>query len=314
MLFCVFTLVVGLSAYVTFTLLVKAEETVIVPDLLTRDVIYCLELLTDMGLDIKVKDSVYDEIIPKNHVIYQQPEAGQEIKKGRDVQLVISKGKQKIFMPDLRRLPLAQALIIIEENDLRQNVLSQTYTSGGRQSLVLAQSPKTGSMVNRGTPVNLLVSLGPRPRACIMPDLIGSFLSSAILRIEEAGLSPGEITSRVYQNKPENTVAQQEPAPGERVLEKELVKLVVNREAGSSTSRILKGRGGVRLFQYKLEKGLLNRHIKVVWHCFGMAVEVHDKYWPPGSSIRVLIPAHRDATVLLYEDGQLIETEIYSSW
>ncbi len=54
-----FIFVAGISAYLTLTLIIKSEDTVIVPDLEGKDVVYALELLTELELITKVKGSEY---------------------------------------------------------------------------------------------------------------------------------------------------------------------------------------------------------------------------------------------------------------
>jgi len=82
-LFFLFVLIVGASAYLTLALIIKSEDTVVVPDLSGKNVVYVLKLLTDLGLNTKVKGSEYSADIPENNVIFQEPEPGAEIKKGR---------------------------------------------------------------------------------------------------------------------------------------------------------------------------------------------------------------------------------------
>ena len=86
-----FIVVAGISAYLMLSFLIKSEDTVIVPDFIGKDVVYVLEYLTGLGLNTKVKGSEYSLNVPKNHVIFQQPEPGAEIKKGRDVTLLYPK-------------------------------------------------------------------------------------------------------------------------------------------------------------------------------------------------------------------------------
>ncbi|UCF94094.1 MAG: PASTA domain-containing protein, partial [Desulfobacterales bacterium] len=80
-----FLFTAGASAYITLTLIIKSEDTVIVPDLVGKDVVLALEFLTDLDLNTKVRGSEYSVDMPKNQVIFQDPEPGSEIKKGRDV-------------------------------------------------------------------------------------------------------------------------------------------------------------------------------------------------------------------------------------
>jgi serine/threonine-protein kinase len=84
-LIVVFLVVAGASAYLTLTLIIKSEDTVIVPDLVGKDVVTALEQLTDLQLNTKVNGSEYSRQFPKNHIIFQEPEPGSEIKKDRDI-------------------------------------------------------------------------------------------------------------------------------------------------------------------------------------------------------------------------------------
>ena len=98
----------GISAYLTLTLIIKSEDTVVVPYLVGKDVVYVLELLTDLGLNTKVKGSEYSADVPKNNVIFQEPAPGAEIKKGRDVRIIISKGPKSILMPNIKGLSVQE--------------------------------------------------------------------------------------------------------------------------------------------------------------------------------------------------------------
>ena len=122
-----FVVVAGISAYLTLTLIIKSEDTVIVPDLVGKDVVYALEFLTDLELNTKVKGSEFSDEFPKNHVTFQDPQSGAEIKKGRDVRIIISKGPKRISMPNLVSLSIQQARLILEENDVCQGEISQAH-------------------------------------------------------------------------------------------------------------------------------------------------------------------------------------------
>ena len=121
----VFLIAAGISAYLTLTVIIKSEDTVIVPDLVGKDVVSALEMLTDLQLNTKVYGSEYNQEFPKNHVTFQEPEAGAEIKKDRDVRIIISKGAKTIRMPNIVSLSEQQARMIIEENGLTRGQMSR---------------------------------------------------------------------------------------------------------------------------------------------------------------------------------------------
>ena len=312
-LFLIFVLVVAASAYLTLTLIVKSEDTVVVPDLMGKEVVYALELLSDLGLNTKVEGSEYSAKVPKNSVIFQEPEPGSEIKKGRDVRIIISKGPQSILMPNLENLPVQQARIIIEENSLCQGEISGTYSNHIKNDSIIAQFPTRGTMVTRGACVNLLVSKGIRPQKYVMPDLRGRFLDDAIPLIENNNLVLGKITSVFYNNKPLNSIVAQDPLSGYCVAQGSSVDLVVNRKPGKKGYGYLPGFQGSSLFRYRLKDGFLRKHIRIVLNSFGVSNTIFDDFMKPGQEIWLIIPGNNNATVFLYEDGQLIKTKVYEN-
>ena len=305
-----FSVVIGIGAYLAVVFLVDSEETVIVPDLIGKDVVYCLELLTDMGLDVKVKDSEYSDTVANHHVIDQNPGPGAVIKKGRDINLFLSRGKKYIQLPDLRRAALDQARLVLEANGLHTGIISETFYDRLPRQQVIAQEPRPGQMTARGTAVNLLISRGARPEAYVMPDLTGTPFSSAALVLEDLGLTTGSITAANDERFPRNTVISQDPAAGFRVVEGDQVDLTVNRVVGEDRAPFLTG-GGITLFRYRLEKGFLNRHIKILLNSYGLSIPVVDDFEKPGDELWVLVPSHRDATIFVYVDHELDLTEVF---
>ena len=176
-----FVLVTGISAYLTLVLIIKSEDTVIVPSLEGKDVVYALELLTELELNTKVKGSEYTADIPKNYVVFQEPQAGAEIKKGRDVKIVLSKGPQTISMPNLLDLSVQQANIILEEHGICQGELSRTYNNRVEKDHIITQVPSQGTTISRGGCVDLLISMGRQPEAFKMPDCFSIWSTSVVL-------------------------------------------------------------------------------------------------------------------------------------
>ena len=99
--FTFFIFVTGICAYLTISYNIKNEDIIVVPELVGRGVVDALQQLSDMGLNTKVKGSEYTSLIPKNHIISQDPAPGTLIKEGRDVRIIFSKGSKSIIMPQL---------------------------------------------------------------------------------------------------------------------------------------------------------------------------------------------------------------------
>lgn len=309
-----FLLAAGASAYLTLTFVIKSENTVIVPDLVGKDVVSALEMLTDLQLNTKVNGSEYSQKFPKNHVTFQDPEAGSEIKRDRDVRIIISKGAKNILMPNIVALSEPQARMIIEENGLARGQLSHTYSSRVEKDHVMVQIPQAGAMVTRGAKVNMLASLGPRPVRYVMPDLAGHSLDQAVLTIENANLTVGDIRSSFDENKARNSILSQDPPAGYGVNRSSPVNLVINRPSGKADAarrhRPLYG----SLLQHRTHSGFLTKRVRVEMENAETTTEIFDDYIKPGDEIWVLIPRDHDAAVFIFEDDELVDTRMYEAW
>ena len=309
-----FFIVAGISTYLTLTYFILNEDTVVVPDLVGKDVVSVLKILTDLGLNTKVKGSEYSAEIPVNHVISQDPKSGEEIKKDRDVRISISKGSRTVLSPNLNGLPASQARIILEENGLCAGELSVTYSNAVQKDGIISHTPPPGIMISRGTCVDLLVSNGVRPTAYEMPNLSGRPLAETILMLDTMNMRIGDIKSVFRQDKQGNTVFQQDPPSGHRVFEGFRVNLIVNRPPGKVDREILDDAAGVHLFRYRLDDGFLKRRIRIRLNSFGASIDLFNGFLRPGEEIWQFVPKNRQASLFLYEDGKLISSRLYDEW
>ncbi len=306
-----FGIVTGISAYLTLTFIIKSEDTVTVPDVVGKEVVYTLKTLSDLELNTKVRKFEYNAAITANHVIFQEPEAGTVIKKGRDVRLIISKGAQTILMPNLKNLSHRQALIILETNDLGAGIRSHTYHSEIEKDYIIAQTPYANTTIRRNTNVDLLISLGKRPQAYMMPDLKTMTVSDAVIAIEQINLKLGEIKVKVVKGAPDDAVIRQEPQAGHRVVAQRAVNLLVNQTHATKKNRNLALPQGIALFRHRIADGFLKHRIRVQLNGFGVANDLIDDYYSPGEEVWVMIPRNSNITMLFYEDDKLIETRLF---
>jgi len=308
--FFTFIAIGGLSAYFTLTFIIKSEKSVVVPNLIGKDIVYVLEILTDLGLNTKIEGSVYNKDIPQNHVISQKIEPGTEIKKGRDVRVTLSKGSETLLTPALRGLSIRQAQIILEEKGLRIGKISNTFFETVEQNMIISQAPLAGTRIHRAGNVDLLVSLGPRPTTLKMPNLDKLTIDEAILLIEKNDLFLGEIKAVLRNNRTQNTVVAQDPAAGHPVFAKSAVTLTINRKP-KKNGNFLTSPMKAGLFRYRLEKGFLRKRIRIRLNCFGVSNDLYDNYMKPGEEIWLLIPGNQNATVFLYENEELVKVQEY---
>ncbi len=308
------SIVIAISAYITLMMIIKSPDTVVVPDLVGKDAVQALKMLTGLGLNTKIDESEYSAAHPRDHVIFQEPEAGAEVKKGRDVRIIVSKGVQVVIVPDFLQSTLRQARLLLADNGLCLGDISYTNLEKYRKDQIIAQSPPEGSDLKRGACVSFLVSMGPLPRAIVMPDLQGLPPDDAIVEIELNNLTLGEISAYHQDGTPLDTIIGQKPLSGGRVLEGTAVDLVRNRPTDSRQVDRVRPLGSGHLFRYRLDSGYLKRRIRIQIDVSGISLDLFYGFAKPDEEIWCIIPREDDAAVSLYEDGDLVSRRAYDTW
>lgn len=309
-LLSVFFAIAGASAYLTLSFVIESEETVVVPNLNGREAVYALELLSELGLNTRVEDNRFSAEVTKDMVISQQPEPGTVIKKGREVRVVLSKGPKTLSAPKLVGIALQRAETILANNGLKRGSTARTYHTEVQKDKIVAQSPGGGATVEKGEAIDLLISMGPRPASCKMPDISGLQLEKAMKVLEKCGLSLGKLQSVHRSNIGSNLIIEQSPLSGYYILPEQGVDLTINRwssdkkEYADAADRDL-------LFRYQLPAGVLKQHIRLELRAFGVTSTIYNELMAPEKKIWVMVPRYTDAAVFLYKNDQLIQTEVY---
>jgi len=304
LLIALFMAMAGAGAYLALTLIVKGEEPVVVPDLVGKDVLYSLEILSDLGLNTRVRGTVYHEQVPKNHVIDQDPEPGTSIKRGRDVKIRVSRGPERVVMPNLAGLSLQQSRILLTENGLCQGSLSTVTSSRLKKGRVIAQHPLPGATVSREGCADLLISGGPRSPSFPMPDFSGQPLEKALRRLDALQLILDRMQYAFKPGSPLETVVGQTPSSGYRVAAESSADLTVNRKPIAVPDSDGGASDSTKLFRYTLENGFLKKRVIVTIGGSQGPIRLFDDFVSPGQEIWLLIPKSDTSSLQVYVDGQ----------
>jgi serine/threonine-protein kinase len=163
----------------------------------------------------------------------QDPEATTQVDKGSKVDLVVSSGPQQVAVPDVRGKSQDDATTILEDAGLVVGTTAQ-QASDKDPGTVIGQDPAPHAMVDKGTPVNLVVSSGPQLVA--VPFVVCKSIDDARQILEAQGLDMVEAGSDVNLNCPDpSMVASQDPEAGTEVPKGSTVK-VFNAEPPPSPS------------------------------------------------------------------------------
>lgn len=191
----------------------------VVPDVTKMDYDAAAQTLKFAGFDaIKSYHVSYLSDVDSNIVISQMPEAGMEVKPGRNVYLVVNRRDKPTFpMPDfLGRTEIDARQIAARMNIILQNVETSTVTRHEENGRVLSQSIPRETTVKSGTLASLVIGRYEESQEGIkiiaMPAVLGMSLAQAQQVILREGLTVGKITTEYSALLVPNTVISQKPA------------------------------------------------------------------------------------------------------
>ncbi len=155
--------------------------------------------------------------------------------------------------------------------------------------------------VDRDTPVDMLLSLGPRLREYRLPNLLGLPLEKASRVLEAMGLSVGDITTKLDPSRPHGIIFDQDPRPGSLMREGSSVSLVISmtRDEGEREARKF------AVFLYRVPYGFWSKSVRVeVSDPYGSRT-IYDEVDEPSVIIRLVFGYSAQCTVRVYLDGVL---------
>ncbi len=210
---------------------VRANDRLVqVPDPGGADATTMAERLVASGLRVEGVARASDE--PSGTVLALDPEAGTPLRPGRAVRLVYAVSPGQVApatVPALLGQSLASAEARLSEAGLDVGRVVRVYERAP-VDVVLAQSATAGSVLGIGTPIDLLISLGPPQETTFVPDLVGLDEDDARSLALVAGLTDAAlVVERVEASEAEpGTVVSQSLAPYRRVpLDGAVLRLLV---------------------------------------------------------------------------------------
>jgi beta-lactam-binding protein with PASTA domain/predicted Ser/Thr protein kinase len=152
------------------------------------------------------------DTVAKGIVLDQNPSAGTRVTKNNGVTIVVSSGKPKVAVPDVRGKSRDDAVSTLANAGLAAKVVS--VHSNKPPDTVTGQFPHPGTTVVKGTSVQINVSSGPKPVS--VPYVVGLPFDQASGQLQDAGFAVSR--KNVEGDQPKDTVVAEDPtgtaAPG----------------------------------------------------------------------------------------------------
>ncbi|MBN2008940.1 PASTA domain-containing protein [candidate division KSB1 bacterium] len=186
-------------------------------------------LLDQQDLKIVEKAKKFDINFRSGTVISQHPEPGSQVKKGRRIYVIVSKGEPTVEMPRVVGKSEKNATFELLQLGLKVRHVTYEFSSHFPADVVFDQSVPDGDEIKVGDGVDLSVSYGQFPDRFVVPEVVGRSLKDAQKVIEQAGLTIGMVTYRMEPELLPETVVEQSILANSEVNQGEALHLVVSK-------------------------------------------------------------------------------------
>ncbi|MBN1154202.1 PASTA domain-containing protein [candidate division KSB1 bacterium] len=186
-------------------------------------------LMEQNDLEIVESAKKFDENYRAGIVISQNPQAFTQVKKGRRIYVIVSKGEPTVEIPRLIGLSEQNAIFEINRVKLELRNIHYEHSDHYLNGVVSDQSILAGSEVKIGEPIDIVVSLGRFPDNFIVPYLVGRSLNDANKVLQQAGLVLGDVRYEMADQLLPETIISQSIAPNTEVNRGQAIHVVVSK-------------------------------------------------------------------------------------
>lgn len=178
------------------------EAMVPVPDVAGKPRNDAVRELEDLGFSVNVMEEPSPDI-KRGDVISTNPAAGSELKKGTQITLTVSSGKEMTDVPDITNLTTEEAVDELKKAGLELNPNVRRESSDNiPDGIILGQQPAGGTQIAKGSRIAITVSSGPK--MVQVPSLVGLNVEQATATLSSLQLR--STVTKVDSAKPEGEV------------------------------------------------------------------------------------------------------------
>ncbi|MEW1656288.1 Stk1 family PASTA domain-containing Ser/Thr kinase [Streptomyces sp. NPDC093707] len=183
------------------------------------------QTLRDEGLRVKVARD-FSPNVARGRVMATDPATGKRIRGNGTVTLVVSRGPEKVTLPDLAGTPLADARRKLRDLGLVPGTETRQFSDEVAKGSVIATDPAAGSTRRPDTAVALTVSRGA---PVDVPNVVGAERGEAAATLKGAGFRVRFADQPVFAPQDKGTVARQTPGAGGTLGKGETVTLTLSK-------------------------------------------------------------------------------------
>ena len=182
-----------------------------------------------LSLDESKVTSDFSSKVAKDKIMEQDPKADSEVKEGRTVAVVVSKGANLLKVPDLSGMTLENAQKTLANNGFTGEIKTKEEASSDAVGTVTDQKPAADSQWPKDGEFTITLSSGPSGTSFNMPNLVGKAATEAQNTLSKDYGVTVLVESENSSIYPASVVVRTDPAPGEPLKKGDTVTITVSR-------------------------------------------------------------------------------------
>lgn len=191
-----------------------AVPTVVVPDVTGKLEVVGQAECKKVGLIQQISAKRPDDTVPAGVIISQSPLGGETVKRGREIYVLISMGRDFATVPDSIGKTVREAGVLFQNAGVGMGDQQEVFHPTVAKGLIVDQNPRAGLDVPRDSLVHVKVSKGPEVQMAVVPELIGLPLPDAQALIQENTLEVGSVVTKSTPGVAAGIVVSQDPEAG----------------------------------------------------------------------------------------------------
>ncbi len=190
-------------------------------------------------LKFEIEKEEYSKDVPEGYVISQDPtymERFNKVKEGSTVSVIISKGQEKVIVPNVKGKEKEEAIRLLEEAKLKAEVIEETSKTV-KEGYVISQETAPDEEAVSGDTIKIHVSTGTGIKEVTVENVVGQDETTAKKNLENLGLK----VNVVYDEdtaKDNGVVLKQSIDSGKKVNEGTTITITVNKLAEKKNATI----------------------------------------------------------------------------
>lgn len=306
-MFACFVGVVVWFGHAIHEFLLPPADTVTVPSFVGQTLVDASTAAQRMNLQTNVIGHTTSDRYPKGVIVTQLPDAGTQVRAGRQLSFIVSDGIVTRLMPDLRYQSMREVGLDLSRSHLQLGKITYVKSDVVPEGHVIDQDPQPIANVLEGDTVNLVVSRGG---AVVIktPNFVGMKIDEARTLADRMGIKLGQIvwTPLGRGGPAHGTVARQNIAPNTKIASYQQVSLQVS--AGPNESGYIIRQVRVLASVPVPESAKPGEAVKVVMRVRDATgqYDAYRAYAQPGQKLDFTVTAVGTSVVDLYVNDVLV--------